>query len=251
MAPIPNPKVFLDIAIGRRAVGRLRFELFHDVLPITSENFRALCTGETGLGYWFRPRWYKGVNLHRVVPGFMCQGGDFNYGKGYMGESIYGQNFRDERFCYKHSKRGVLGMAHNGKKNFCNSQFYMTFAPCPWLDGKHVVFGHVIDGFEVLDEIEAVGSEIGKPHSKVWVHDCGEEDRLLLRRTALPEHAVEGACWATPQTTAEKAAEAAEAAGGYELGAVERPEPLEHVKQISPVPDEVWRRAKARRDNML
>eukprot|EP00913_Durusdinium_trenchii_P002686 g2485.t1 len=103
-----NPLVFLDVAVGRRAVGRLKFELFHDQLPFTSENFRCLCTGETGLGYWLRPRWYKDTNFLRVVPGFMCQGGDFNFGSMLMGESIYGQRFRDERFCYKHSKRGVL-----------------------------------------------------------------------------------------------------------------------------------------------
>ncbi|CAK9084652.1 S-adenosylmethionine decarboxylase proenzyme (AdoMetDC) (SAMDC) [Cleaved into: S-adenosylmethionine decarboxylase alpha chain [Durusdinium trenchii] len=96
-----NPLVFLDVAVGRRAVGRLKFELFHDQLPFTSENFRCLCTGETGLGYWLRPRWYKDTNFLRVVPGFMCQGGDFNFGSMLMGESIYGQRFRDERFCYK------------------------------------------------------------------------------------------------------------------------------------------------------
>ncbi|CAJ1446218.1 unnamed protein product [Effrenium voratum] len=96
-----NPLVFLDVAVGRRAVGRLKFELFHDKLPITSENFRCLCTGETGLGYWLRPRWYRDTKFLRVVPGFMCQGGDFNFGSGLMGESIYGQKFRDEKFCYK------------------------------------------------------------------------------------------------------------------------------------------------------
>jgi len=251
MAGLPNPRVFFDIAIGRRAVGRLKFELFHDVLPITSENFRSLCTGETGLGYWLRPRWYKDTRMHRVTPGFMCQGGDFNYGSGRMGESIYAQNFRDERFCYKHSKRGVLSMSHSGMRNTCNSQFFITFAPCPWLDGKHVVFGHVIEGMEVLDAIEACGTEGGRPGKKVWVHDSGEEDRLMLRKTALEA----GATWATPRATAAETAaaltaEVAAAAAGPD-SPVERPEPLHHVSEISPVPDEVWRRAKARRDNML
>lgn len=161
-----NPLVFLDIAVGRRAVGRLKFELFHDQLPFTSENFRCLCTGETGLGYWLRPRWYRDTNT-RVVPGFMCQGGDFNFGSALMGESIYGQKFRDERFCYKHSKRGVLSMANVGRRHTNNSQFFITFAPCPWLDGKHVVFGHVVEGMEVLDVMEASGTEGGKTSTTV------------------------------------------------------------------------------------
>mmetsp|Transcript_5449 Transcript_5449/g.15599 ORF Transcript_5449/g.15599 Transcript_5449/m.15599 type:complete len:231 (-) Transcript_5449:23-715(-) len=228
-----NPKVFLDVAIGRRAVGRLKFELFHDVLPITSENFRCLCTGETGLGYWFRPRWYKDTNMHRVIPGFMCQGGDFNYADGMMGESIYGQFFRDEKFCYKHSKRGVLSMAHTTTRNTNSSVFFITFGASPWLDGKHVAFGHVIDGFEVLDAIEKCGTEGGKTTNRVWVHNCGEEDRLLLRQEAL--------------ATLDKVDTEEELA----LPIVERPEVLTHINEVSPVPDEVWRKAKARRDNML
>jgi len=250
MAGVPNPRVWLDIAIGRKAVGRLRFELFHDVLPITSENFRALCTGETGLGYWLRPRWYKDCAIHRVVPNLCFQGGDFNYGKGLMGESIYGQYFRDERFAYKHSKRGVLSMAHAGMRNTCSSQFFVTFAPAPWLDGKHVVFGHVIDGFEVLDAIEKVGTEGGKPLRKVWIHDCGEESRLLVRREEIFR---ESNCWASPTAPSVEEAEAlARAAATEEDGPiVERPETLSLIQEISPVPDEVWRRAKARRDNML
>eukprot|EP00439_Symbiodinium_sp_Y106_P068164 s1006_g11.t1 len=122
-----NPLVFLDMAVGRRAVGRLKFELFHDMLPITSENFRCLCTGETGLGYWLRPRWYRDTRMTRIIPGMMCQGGDFNFGSGAMGESIYGQRFRDEKFCYKHSKRGVLSMANAGIRHSNNSQFFITF----------------------------------------------------------------------------------------------------------------------------
>lgn len=231
-----NPRVFLDIAIGRRAVGRLKFELFHDVLPITAENFRALCTGETGLGYWMRPRWYKHVNMHKVVPGFMMQGGDFNYGTGMMGESIYAQRFRDERFCYKHSKRGVLSMANQGRRHTNNSNFFVTFAPCPWLDGKHVVFGHLIAGSEVLDAIEEVGTERGKPRQRVWVHDCGEEDRLLLRQEELEE-----GLEATRVSVDSQA----------QIVEVERPEVHPHLNEVSPVPDEVWRKAKAHRDNLL
>eukprot|EP00403_Amphidinium_massartii_P010999 CAMPEP_0178417774 /NCGR_PEP_ID=MMETSP0689_2-20121128/24743_1 /TAXON_ID=160604 /ORGANISM="Amphidinium massartii, Strain CS-259" /LENGTH=165 /DNA_ID=CAMNT_0020039141 /DNA_START=196 /DNA_END=689 /DNA_ORIENTATION=- len=123
--------------------------------------------------------------MHRVIPGFMCQGGDFNYANGKMGESIYGQSFRDEKFAYKHSKRGVLSMANAKFRNTNNSQFFITFAPTPWLDGKNVVFGHVVEGMEVLDEIEKVGTEGGKPIRKVWVPNCGEEDRLMLRQEAL------------------------------------------------------------------
>jgi len=241
----PNPRVFFDIAIGRRSIGRLKFELFHDMLPITAENFRCLCTGETGLGYWLRPRWYKDVRIHRIVPGFMLQGGDFNYGNGYMGESIYGQAFRDEKFCYGHSKRGVLSMAHNGQRHHNNSNFFITFAPAPWLDGKHVVFGHVTDGFEVLDAIERCGTEGGKPRRKVWIHGCGEEDRLLLRQEAL-EASVN---W-TADTPEQRLAAAAEATASHEQH-VERPMTLPHLNEISPLPDDVWRKAKARRDSLL
>jgi len=240
MAIAPNPRVFLDVAVGRRAVGRLKFELFHDVLPITAENFRCLCTGETGLGYWLRPRWFKDTRFHRIVPNFMCQGGDFNFGNGTMGESIYGQYFRDEKHCYKHSKRGVLSMARTRMVNTNNSIFFITFAPCPWLDGRHVVFGQVVDGMEVLDAIEESGSESGIPTRKVWVHNSGEEDRLQLRREALE----------APESAAAQASE------GHELAAqasvpFQRPAAHPHRDEISPVPNEIWRRAKARRDSML
>eukprot|EP00933_Yihiella_yeosuensis_P053198 TRINITY_DN5137_c0_g1_i1.p1 TRINITY_DN5137_c0_g1~~TRINITY_DN5137_c0_g1_i1.p1 ORF type:complete len:241 (-),score=40.85 TRINITY_DN5137_c0_g1_i1:77-799(-) len=236
-----NAHVFFDMAIGRRAVGRIKFELFHDKLPFTSENFRSLCTGETGLGYWLRPRWYRDTKMHRITPGFMCQGGDFNFGNGLMGESIYGQNFRDEKFCYSHSKRGVLSMANVGKRHTNNSQYFITFAPCTWLDGKHVVFGQVIDGFNVLDAIEAVGTEGGKPKMRVWVHNCGEESRELLRQEALE---------ATSDDPAERARAALEAVADT-TAQIERPLLLPHINEVSPVPDEVWKKAKAYRDNML
>mmetsp|Transcript_52356 Transcript_52356/g.164449 ORF Transcript_52356/g.164449 Transcript_52356/m.164449 type:complete len:241 (+) Transcript_52356:112-834(+) len=240
MVVCPNPRVFMDLAIGRRAIGRMTFELFNDVLPITSENFRCLCTGETGLGYWLRPRWYKDTRMHRIVPGFMCQGGDFNYGTGMMGESIYGQAFRDEKFCYKHSKRGVLSMANNGQRHHNNSQFFITFAPCPWLDGSHVVFGHVVEGIELLDLIETCGTEGGRPRRKVWVHNCGEEDRLLLRQESIEAN-----------VGASEDQEATLVQGAMDGEPVERPEVRPHINEISPVPNDVWRRAKARRDNML
>lgn len=136
LVPIPNPRVFFDIAIGGRNAGRMVFELFMDKLPYTCENFRALCTGETGLGYYLRPRWYKDTPIHRITTGFMCQGGNFNTGNSYGGESIYGQYMRDESYAYMHSKRGVLGMAKTRNKNSNGSQFYITFRPCAHLDRK-------------------------------------------------------------------------------------------------------------------
>lgn len=240
-ATTPYPRVFFDIAVGRRAVGRLKFELFHDVTPITAENFRCLCTGETGLGYWLRPRWYRRCNIHKVYPGFGCQGGDFNFGSGSMGESIYGQHFRDEKMCYKHSKRGVLTMANNGKRNFNNSQFFITFAPAPWLDGKHVVFGHVVSGFHVLDAIEEVGSEGGQTRKQVWIHECGEESQVFFQRRK--ERSSEASL--KPDSEQE------EVRAAKHKVAIERPEALPYVKENSPVPDDVWRKAKARADNML
>eukprot|EP01066_Platyproteum_vivax_P000425 Platyproteum_vivax@DN1046_c0_g1_i1.p1 len=171
---IPNPRTFFDVSIAGRAVGKIKFELFMDELPITAENFRCLCTGETGLGYWFRPRWYKYSNFYRVIPGFMCQGGDYNFGNGKGGESIYGQRFRDEKFLYRHSQRGLLSMANTGQRHWNNSSFFITFAPLPHLDGKHVVFGQVEDGFNVLDEIEKAGTEIGYSRKTVSIFNSGE-----------------------------------------------------------------------------
>lgn len=172
-----NPRVYLEIAVGGRAVGRMNIELYHDKLPITSENFRALCTGETGLGYWMRPRWYRNTHMYRVIPGLCCQGGDFNFNNGNMGESIYGQLFRDEGFSYMHSKRGLLSMAKGNHRHTCNSNFFFTFDELPHLDGEHVVFGQVIEGMHVLDEIEKVGSVGGQVKRKVEIWECGEYDR--------------------------------------------------------------------------
>ncbi|CRG95980.1 peptidyl-prolyl cis-trans isomerase, putative [Plasmodium gallinaceum] len=171
---IPNPRVYLDVAIGGRNAGRMIFELFMDKLPITCENFRCLCTGETGLGYYLKPRWYKNTPIHRIVTDFMFQGGDFNFGNGFGGESIYGQYFRNEKFIYKHSKRGVLSMCQTRIKHTNNSQFFVTFKSCPWLDKKHVVFGHLEYGFETLSFIEEQSTLIGKPKKQVYIYNCGE-----------------------------------------------------------------------------
>ena len=135
-------------------------ELYANVVPKTAENFRALCTGEKGVGKSGKPLHYKGSGFHRVITEFMAQGGDFTAGNGTGGESIYGMKFPDENFTVKHSGRGDLSMANAGP-NTNGSQFFMTFIPCTWLDGKHTVFGKVIDGFPVLDALESVGSQTG------------------------------------------------------------------------------------------
>ena len=217
-----NPRVWLDIAVGDKAVGRMTIHLFNDAVPMTSENFRALCTGESGLGYWMRPRWYKHSPFHRIIPGFMCQGGDFNFQNGGMGESIYGQYFRDEKFAFSHSKRGLLSMASARFSNSCNSQFFITFGPAPWLDKKHVVFGQIETGLDVLAEIEQAGSIGGKPRKPVRIHKCGElgPAELVQYMDNLPK-------------------------------LLELPHALETPDAFDPVPDEVYKRARAYWDNTL
>ena len=223
MAPV-NPRVFLDIAVGDKAVGRLTIHLFNDVLPITCENFRALCTGETGLGYWMRPRWYKNSVFHRIVPGFMAQGGDFNFHNGGMGESIYGQYFRDEKFAFSHSRRGLLSMASARFANSCNSQFFITFNECKWLDKKHVVFGQIEEGLELLDEVEKAGSLGGKPRRNVRIHNCGE-----LSPYELTEYMSRRTDINTPPL----------------------PEALPITDSYDPVPNEVYKRARPYWENTL
>lgn len=167
-----NPRVFFDISIGGQHAGRLSFELFADTVPQTAENFRALCTGEKGMGRRGKPLSYKGSIFHRIIPDFMCQGGDFTSGDGTGGESIYGMKFEDENFKLKHDKKGLLSMANAGP-NTNGSQFFITTAVTPWLDGKHVVFGVLREGAEVLQAMEACGSNSGRPSSPVVITDCG------------------------------------------------------------------------------
>merc|ERR1711937_429301 len=153
--------------------GRVEMTLRADVVPKTAENFRALCTGEKGTGKSGKPLHFKGSAFHRVIPDFMCQGGDFTAGNGTGGESIYGAKFADENFTLKHTGPGILSMANAGP-NTNGSQFFLCTVKTGWLDGKHCVFGKVIEGLDVVKKIEAVGSQSGKTSKPVMIADCGQ-----------------------------------------------------------------------------
>merc|ERR1719440_1027911 len=159
--------------VGGQDKGRIEMELFADSVPKTAENFRALCTGEKGKGRSGKPLHFKGSAFHRVIPGFMCQGGDFTRGNGTGGEFIYGEKFRDENFKHKHTGPGVLSMANAGP-NTNGSQFFLCTVKTSHLDGKHVVFGKVSDGMDVVKAIEAVGAQSGKTSKPVVIADCGQ-----------------------------------------------------------------------------
>eukprot|EP00392_Amoebophrya_sp_AT5.2_P004284 g4292.t1 len=202
-----NPKVFFDMTIGGQKAGRIVMELRADVVPKTAENFRALCTGEKGMGKMGKPLHFKGSAFHRVITQFMCQGGDFTAGNGTGGESIYGAKFADENFNLKHTgpasgdlisegsqepslriaffadfpptlaadlnSMGILSMANAGP-NTNGSQFFLCTVQTQWLDGKHCVFGSVVEGMDVVKAIEGVGSQSGKTSRPVVIAECGQ-----------------------------------------------------------------------------
>ncbi|KAI0052168.1 hypothetical protein FA95DRAFT_1533412 [Auriscalpium vulgare] len=175
MSSNQRPVVFMDVNIGETPAGRLKMELFSDIVPKTAENFRQLCTGEYRYAN-SRPQGYKNATFHRYesVPNFMCQGGDFLNGDGTGTFSIYGDKFPDENFQEKHTEAGLLSMANSGP-NTNGSQFFITTAKCDFLDGKHVVFGKVIDGMLTLRKIEHVSTgPNNRPKLAVKIVECGE-----------------------------------------------------------------------------
>merc|ERR1712142_593920 len=161
----PTTRVFFDMEADGAPIGKVIMELRSDVVPKTCENFRALCTGEKGFGF-------KGSAFHRVIPNFMCQGGDFTAGNGTGGKSIYGNKFNDENFQLKHTGPGILSMANAGP-NTNGSRFFLCTVKTAWLDGKHVVFGKVVEGMNVVKEMESLGSPSGKPSTDIVIADCG------------------------------------------------------------------------------
>lgn len=159
--------VFFDIAIDSKPAGRILFKLYDDVVPKTARNFRELATGQHGFGY-------AGSRFHRVIPNFMLQGGDFTRHNGTGGKSIYGEKFADENFSRRHTRPGLLSMANAGA-NTNGSQFFITTVITSWLDEKHVVFGEVIQGMEVVRKVEGLGSPDGRTKANISITACGVE----------------------------------------------------------------------------
>ena len=172
-------RVFMDIVAGNTALGRIEIELFFDITPQTCENFRGLCTGEYGDGHVYRKKLtYKGTKIFQVIDGKYMIGGDIVYNSGRGGESIYGEFFKDENFKRRHACGGLLSMNNFGKdKN--NSQFIITIKACPQLDDKHVVFGHVIKGMEVIKKISKIPTDMNnRPKVKIFIFNCGDFDPI-------------------------------------------------------------------------
>eukprot|EP00931_Biecheleriopsis_adriatica_P012938 TRINITY_DN114210_c0_g1_i1.p1 TRINITY_DN114210_c0_g1~~TRINITY_DN114210_c0_g1_i1.p1 ORF type:complete len:198 (-),score=38.57 TRINITY_DN114210_c0_g1_i1:169-762(-) len=165
-------KAFLDVKISGRPAKRITLGLYGKAVPKTVSNFLHLCMGDRGKASTGHPLHYKGSKIHRVIPNFMIQGGDFTQGDGTGGESIFGDRFEDENLKLKHSGPGVLSMANAGRDTN-GSQFFITLVPTPWLDARHVVFGKVLDGMDVVTAIEAVGTSSGQPRTNVIIEDSG------------------------------------------------------------------------------
>ncbi|XP_068149294.1 peptidyl-prolyl cis-trans isomerase D [Drosophila tropicalis] len=169
-----NPIVFLDISIGQEDAGRMIIELRKDVVPRTAENFRALCTGECGIGQLGRPLHYKGNRFHKIKRVFAVQSGDLVKNDGSSGESIYGPVFEDENFDLTHNEEGVVSMANYGRPNTNNSQFFITAVGCENLNGENVVVGRVLRGLGIVAEMEQNCNDEGDPTAEIVIRDCGE-----------------------------------------------------------------------------
>ena len=168
-------KVFFDIEIDGEKTGRIVFGLFGDTVPKTAKNFATLCDGSAGVGNSGKPLHFKGSAFHRIIPGFMAQGGDFTNGNGTGGESIYGSKFNDENFTLQHTKPFLLSMANAGP-NTNGSQFFITFKETPWLNGRHTVFGEVLEGQDIVNALEKIGSGSGKTSKQAVIADSGRLD---------------------------------------------------------------------------
>ncbi|OMJ94372.1 hypothetical protein SteCoe_2415 [Stentor coeruleus] len=169
-----NPKVFFKVSADGVNLGEIVFELRADLAPKTVENFRQLCIGSKSTAPTGQALWFKGSIFHKIIPRFMCQGGDFTHSDGTGGWSIYGAEFPDESFRLRHTTSGLLSMANSGPDTN-NSQFLITTASCRWLDGKNTVFGCVVEGMDVVKKIESYGTITGEPKARVVIEDCGEK----------------------------------------------------------------------------